>query len=86
MKRQELTQIKGLGTKELRLKATSIKGEIVSLVMDKNRNKLKDLKIISKKRKDLAQVLTVMRQKQLLAELESQPKAGQSVAEKEVKI
>ncbi len=71
MKKNELTQIKGLDPKELRNKAKNIKDEIANLVMDKNMKKLKDVKKISKKRRDLAQVLTVMRQKELLAELES---------------
>lgn len=71
MKRGELTQIKGLDLKDLRLKAKSIKDEIANLIMDKNMKKLKDLKIIFKKRKDLAKVLTIIRQKELLAELES---------------
>ncbi|KAF0243886.1 MAG: Uncharacterized protein FD167_3716 [bacterium] len=71
MKTSELTQIKGLTLKELKIKLKSITGEIANLVLDKNRNKIKDVKIISKKRKDLAQILTIMRQKQLLIELES---------------
>lgn len=71
MKKNELTQLKGLDLNQLHLKAKSIKDEIANLVMDKNMKKLKDLKIIFKKRKDLAQVLTIMRQKQILEELES---------------
>lgn len=70
MKKNELTQIKGLDLKDLRLKAKSIKDEIANLIMDKNMKKLKDLKVIAKKRKDLAQVLTILRQKQLLEQLE----------------
>lgn len=74
MKKNELTQIKGLDLKDLRLKAKSIKDEIANLIMDKNMKKLKDLKIIFKKRKDLAKVLTIIRQKELLEELESDKK------------
>lgn len=70
MKRQQLIQIKGLSLKELKEKAKALKSEIADLVMDKNMKKLKDLKTIFKKRKDLAQVLTVLRQKQMLEELE----------------
>ena len=69
MKRNELTQIKGLDVKELKDKAKILKGEIAKLTMEKNMKKLKDLKTVSKKRKDLAQILTVVRQKQLLEEL-----------------
>lgn len=71
MKKQELVQIKALDVKELKEKVKTFRKEIADLVLDKNMNKLKDLKMIYKKRKDLAQILTIMRQKQLLAELES---------------
>lgn len=80
MKRNELTQIKGLSLKELSDKVKTIRKEIEEKVLDKNRNKLKDFKIVSKKRKDLAQVLTVVRQKQLLIELEEKiPKGSKKV-------
>ena len=70
MKRQEFAAIKGLDIKELRLKLKTFKKEIADLTMDKNMKKLKDLKSIDKKRKELAQVLTVLNQKQTLAKLE----------------
>ena len=44
--------------------------------MGKNRNVLKDLKSISKKKKDISQVLTVIKQKQLLAQLEPKIEKG----------
>lgn len=70
MKRQEFVIIKGLDTKELKEKVKSFKKEIADLNFDKNRKILKDLKSIDKKRKELAQVLTVLNQKELLAKLE----------------
>ncbi len=70
MKKSELTQIKGLDLKELKLKVKSLKSELAGMVLDKNMKKLKDLKALDKKRKDIAQVLTAVRQKELLAELE----------------
>ena len=71
MKRTEFTQIKGLSVLELASKAKSIRKEIADLIIDNNMKKLKDTKLVFKKRKDLAQVLTVIRQKQLLEQLES---------------
>lgn len=71
MKKNDLAQIKGLEIKELREKIKAIKIEIADLMLDKNMKKLKDLRLISKKRKDLAQVLTILRQKELLSQLES---------------
>ena len=70
MKKNELTQIKGLDNKELKAKAKILKKEMADLTLDKNMKKLKDLKTIGKKRKDLAQILTVLRQKELLTILE----------------
>lgn len=71
MKKGELVEIKGLGIKELKEKAKVFNKEIADLVMDKNMKKLKNPKLISKKKKDLARVLTIIRQKELLAKLES---------------
>ena len=78
MKRQEFIQIKGLDVKELKLKVTALSKEISDLTLDKNMKKIKDLKIVSKKKKELAQVLTVIRQKELLGQLESQVKHKES--------
>lgn len=82
MKKKDFIQIKGLGNNELILKVNSLKKELADLVMDKKMKKLKDLRIIFKKRKDLAQVLTVLRQKELLAELELSKKSIESKEEK----
>lgn len=71
MKKNDLIQIKGLDPKQLWLKAKSIQEDIANLVMDKNMKKLKDVKMISKKKKDRAQVLTVIKQKELLQQLET---------------
>lgn len=74
MKKNDFIQIKGLDLKELRLKVKTFKDEIANLVLDKNMKKTKDLKQILKKRKDLAQTLTIIRQKELLGELETKTK------------
>lgn len=71
MKKNKLNQLKGLPTGELAEKAKSLKKEIADAIFDKNMKKLKDTKIVFKKRKDLAKVLTILRQKQLIEELES---------------
>ncbi len=69
MKKKLLTEIKQLDLKGLQKRVQETKEELISLVLDKNMGKLKDLKSISKKRKNIAQMLTVFRQKQLLGEL-----------------
>lgn len=76
MKKNEFIQIKSLDKKELKLKIKDLKKEIADLTLDKNMKKLKNLKQINIKKKDLAQVLTVLRQKELLAELEPKVEKG----------
>ena len=71
MKKNEFVQIKALSIKELAIKAKDLRQEISNLIIDLNMKKLKDTKSVFKKRKDLAQVLTVLRQKELLEQLES---------------
>ncbi len=74
MKKNDFLQIKILEERAIAGKIKEAKLEIASLVIDKNMKKLKDVKAISKKRKDIAQMLTVLRQKQLIGELESSRK------------
>lgn len=69
MKRSELTEIKSLSTPELVKKVTTLRGEMVDLTLDKNMGKLKDNKAVFKKRKDLAKILTVLRQKEMIEQL-----------------
>lgn len=71
MKKNEFNQLKGLPAGELAEKAKSLKKEITDAIFDKNMKKLKDTKTVFKKRKDLAKILTVLGQKQLIEELES---------------
>lgn len=71
MKKTELNSLKGLSIKELTDKVKLAKAEIAEAVFDKNMKKLKDVKSVAKKRKDLARILTILQQKQLLKELES---------------
>ncbi len=70
MKRQQFMEIKQLEIKDLLARLTAAKLEVADLVLDKNMKKLKDVKVISKKRHDIAQMLTIIKQKQLLGEIE----------------
>lgn len=74
MKKNDLQEIKRLDEKALIAKAVLLKQEASNLVLDKNTNVLKDARKIFKVRKDLAQILTVLRQKQLLSELREEKK------------
>jgi ribosomal protein L29 len=88
MKRNDFNEIKRLDTKALLEKARVLRGELSDLILDKNMSKLADLKAISKKRKDIAQILTVVKQKQLLEQFEladGEPKVAKEPEESKVK-
>lgn len=71
MKRNDLAEIKKINVSEIINKVKKLKNELSDLQIDKNMNKLKNVKDIKNKRRDLAQMLTVLQQKQLLAKLEA---------------
>lgn len=86
MKRNELLEIKKLSIVELLKRSRVIKKELANLVLDKNMRKLKDVKVMSKKRVELAQILTVARQKQMLEELEAKVKAVSVKGKEEIVV
>ena len=71
MKKNEFNEIKNLDIKALTARVKTIRAEIADIVMDKHMNTLKNSKQIRHKRKDLAQLLTVVRQKEMIGMLES---------------
>lgn len=75
-------EIKVLDIAALAAKAKALKIEINDFVLDKNMNKLKDLKSIDKKRKQLARVFTVLAQKEMINRLETSDKSQESSEEK----
>lgn len=77
MKRAEFNQLKSLDLEKLFLQVKNLKENLSKLMIDKNSQKLKDKREFFKKRKDLAKVLTVLRQKELLNELESKSQKSQ---------
>lgn len=88
MKKQQLMEVKKLEIPALLERVKKIRGELSDLVLDKNMDKLKDVRMIHKTRRDLAQVLTILRQKQLVSELESRvqsPESSEEVNSQEVK-
>ncbi|MDO8619363.1 MAG: 50S ribosomal protein L29 [Candidatus Daviesbacteria bacterium] len=84
MKRQEFLEIKKMDIKEISVKMLAARQELLDLSLDKNMKKLKDLKSVAKKRKEIAQMLTVIRQKQLLGEIEV--KVSKIKKEKEAEV
>lgn len=80
MKKNDFIQLKTKTLPELLEKVREKRAEADNLVLDKGMNKLKDLKLIKKRKKDLAQILTVLRQKQLFESLESKAeKKGEKI-------
>lgn len=78
MKKNDFAEIKKMDAKALAAKVSKIKEEITHLVIDKNMNKMPNLKTIKFKRNELAKTLTVLQQKTMLEKLEKE-----SVKEKE---
>lgn len=78
-------EIKGLDLTALINKAKALKVEINDLVLDKNINKMKNLKSINNKRKDLARVMTVTAQKQLIAMLEPKTESSEKAKKEDKK-
>lgn len=72
MRKTDLAEIKKMDVSTLVERAKKEKAEIGKLLMEKNTNKMTNLKALTNKRKDLAQILTVKQQKQLLSELEKE--------------
>lgn len=70
MKKTDFAEIKKLDIKGLNAKVATLKTELGDLELDKNMKKLKDLKMIFKTKKTLAQVLTLINQKEFIAKLE----------------
>ncbi|MCL5784263.1 MAG: 50S ribosomal protein L29 [Patescibacteria group bacterium] len=65
-----MAEIKKIDIKSLKDRAKKVQSEILSLTLDKSMSKLSNLRVIKSKRRDLAQMLTVLKQKQLLEVLE----------------
>lgn len=80
MKKTNLKEIKGLEIKDLRLKVKNAGSELAGLFLEKAQpaKGSKDVKQIFKKRKNIAQMLTILRQKEMLRELESTDKSQES--------
>lgn len=79
MKKNEFFEIKKMDVKALKEKAKLIKKEITNLTIDKNMNKMPNLKSIKFKRNELAKTLTVLQQKQLLEVLEKQTEVKEEI-------
>ena len=67
----DIASIKNMDTKSIFATAKQMKVAIADLMLDKNMNKLKDLKSIDKKIKELARTLTIFNQKKVLEKLEA---------------
>ncbi len=65
-----IIEYKDMDVKSLEEKVRYFKRELSGLLIDKNTAKLKDLKSLSKKKKEVARMLTIINQKKMLAKLE----------------
>lgn len=78
MKKNEFAEIKKMDIKALKIRAKKNQKEITDLTVDKNMNKMPNLKLIKTRRNELAKTLTVLKQKSELEKLEKE-----TVVEKE---
>ena len=72
MKKNQLADIKKLDIKALKQMEDSFKKELIDLTIAKTTGKLSNLRSAKNKRRDLAQVLTVLKQKDLISKLEGE--------------
>lgn len=72
MKRNDLNEVKKQDLKGLDSKLNDLRSELIDLTMQKTLGKLTNLGQVKSKRREIAQVLTVLRQKELLTKLEEQ--------------
>jgi ribosomal protein L29 len=74
LKKTEIAEIKKIEIKSLKEKAKKMQEEVLGLILDKNMGKLSNLKSVKNKKDDLARVLTIIRQKETLENLEKEVK------------
>ena len=72
MKKNDLLEIKNMDIANLTKKAIMLTKEVADLSLEKNMHKLKNFKSVAYTRKNLAQVLTVLRQKEIIDSLETE--------------
>lgn len=72
MKKTEIEALRKMDIKALNQKARDLRGQIADLIMDRNTSKLSDKKAVVKKRRERAVILTILGQKQMVSQLESE--------------
>lgn len=70
MKKTDIDNLRKMNTSDLSRKEREMRGQLADLVIDRSMSKISDKKAILKKRRERAVVLTILRQKKLLEELE----------------
>lgn len=71
MKSKDRKELHLKGLKELRNLVAEAKDALAQLRLDKTQNKLKNTSALTAKRKEIAQMLTVIRMKELQEEMEA---------------
>lgn len=74
MKKQDLAKVKDQSKPELQTLVTQMTKELVELRLQFSLGKLKDVKAMSRKKNDIAQVKTIMREQALLKGTDSEAK------------
>ncbi|KKS13048.1 50S ribosomal protein L29 [Candidatus Daviesbacteria bacterium RIFOXYD1_FULL_41_10] len=74
MKRNDFAEIKKMELKPLLERVKKERQELAGLILEQGQNKLKDLKTVQKRKRNIARMLTVISQKEQLSELEVENK------------
>jgi ribosomal protein L29 len=74
MKSKDIKELHRKDIKELKNLVIQVRDELAGLKMDKTQNKLKNTSMLFLKRKEIAQMLTIIRAKEL-ADIEAKKKA-----------
>ncbi len=88
MKRNDLKEIKTLEINDLRLKIKEAKNKLAEIIMEKSESTkgAKNVKVFFIKRKDIAQMMTVLKQKEMLVELGLKDRSHLGGGHKESKV
>ncbi len=72
MKKKDFEKLRKLGLKELKEELIKTRKDLVDLKMAGNREKTKDVRLIGKKRDEIARMMTILKEKQLMEEVKDE--------------
>lgn len=65
MKKREIKELRSKNLKELTQSLKNLKSELAKIIIERNARRLKNTALVRGKKKDVARILTVIREKEL---------------------